>query len=61
MTATLSATPTEVSEWIKVWSVEVYDFHKKKLSLVLDNEAAKWKMVLRELAVERPMIHKTGE
>lgn len=61
MTGTLSASPTEVSERIKVWSVEVYDFQKKKLSFMLDNEAAKWKMALRKLAVERPMIHKTGE
>lgn len=50
---TPSSTPTEVSEWIKVWSVNVYDFHKEKGTPMLDNEAAKWEMALGELAVER--------
>lgn len=32
---------------------------KGKPSPVLDNEAVRWEMALRELAVESPMIHKT--
>lgn len=63
MTETLSATPTEVSEWIKAWSVKVYDFHKKERQALC--WTMKWRdrreVVLRDLAVESPMIHKTEE
>lgn len=36
-------------------------FTKRKPSPVLDNEAVRWEMALRELAVESPVIHKTEE
>lgn len=57
LAGTPRSTPAKVSEWIKVWSVKVYDFHRERGKPMLDNEAAKWEMALGELAVERSRIH----